>query len=213
MADNVAITAGSGTNIAADEATYSGDTTKVQLVKPVVVTGAEGSKTVLELTAASGGEQRVMGHRDLTRIAVDSGGLTTATTSYSGGDQVGSLFTLAGAARASGGTGLIVGCVLTDAANIIGSYDVVVFRASVTLASDNAAFAVSDADAKNIVAVIQLAGSILLGNNRVAHAYNLSIPYDCSGGTSLYAALMCRTTHTFFADVTDLQLQLFVERN
>lgn len=213
MADNVAITAGSGTNIAADEATYSGDTTKVQLVKPVVVTGAEGSKTVLELTAASGGEQRVMGHRDLTRIAVNSGGLTTATTAYATGDQVGTQFTLTGAARASGGTGLIVGCVLTDAANIVGSYDVVIFRASVTLASDNATFSVSDADAKNIIAVIQTAGSVLLGNNRICHAYNLAIPYDCSGGTSLYAGLICRTGHTFFNAVTDLQLQLFVERN
>ncbi len=52
MADNVAITAGSGVNVAADEATYSGDTAKVQLVRLVHVTGSEGSKTVEELVKA-----------------------------------------------------------------------------------------------------------------------------------------------------------------
>lgn len=50
MADNVGYTPGSGALVASDEATYSGDTTKIQLVKPVLVTGTEGSKTVIELT-------------------------------------------------------------------------------------------------------------------------------------------------------------------
>ena len=163
MADNVAITAGSGTTVAAAEATYSGDTAKVQLVQPVGISGAEGSRTVIEPAFASTGEQRIMAHRDLVRIAVDSGGLTTATTAYSAGDQVGTQFTLANAARASGGTGLIVGCSLTDATDIVGAYDVAIFRASATAATDNAAFSISDADAKNLVAVIQLSGAVDLG--------------------------------------------------
>lgn len=50
MADNVGYTPGSGALVASDEATYSGDTTKIQLIKPVLVTGTEGSKTVIELT-------------------------------------------------------------------------------------------------------------------------------------------------------------------
>jgi hypothetical protein len=49
MADNVGYTPGTGTLVASDEVTYSGDTTKVQLVKPVLVTGTEGSKTLTEL--------------------------------------------------------------------------------------------------------------------------------------------------------------------
>lgn len=48
MADNVALPP-SSVNAAADEVTYSGDTAQVQLVRPVAVTGAEGSKTVVEL--------------------------------------------------------------------------------------------------------------------------------------------------------------------
>jgi hypothetical protein len=40
--------------IATDEVTYSGDTADVQLTRPVHVTGAEGSKTVVDVTSANG---------------------------------------------------------------------------------------------------------------------------------------------------------------
>jgi len=47
MADNLVVSAGVATyTAAADEATYSGDSTKLQLIKIVKVTGPEGSKTV-----------------------------------------------------------------------------------------------------------------------------------------------------------------------
>jgi Na+-transporting NADH:ubiquinone oxidoreductase subunit NqrB len=46
MADNVAITPGTGVNVAADEGTYSGDTTQVQIIQLAFVTGAEGSRTI-----------------------------------------------------------------------------------------------------------------------------------------------------------------------
>lgn len=49
MADNLAVTAGTGTNIASDEVTYSGDTAKLGIVRLVHVTGAEGSKVTSEL--------------------------------------------------------------------------------------------------------------------------------------------------------------------
>lgn len=48
MADNVPLPAASGA-AAADEVTYSGDTTKVQLLRLVHVAGTEGSKTLYEL--------------------------------------------------------------------------------------------------------------------------------------------------------------------
>jgi hypothetical protein len=56
VADNVtfqttAATPASGTVVAADEVTYSGDTAKLQVTRVVAVTGSEGSKTVVELYA------------------------------------------------------------------------------------------------------------------------------------------------------------------
>lgn len=52
MADNTPVTAGAGTNIATDEVTFSGDTAHVQLIHPVIVTGAEGSKVTAEVFKA-----------------------------------------------------------------------------------------------------------------------------------------------------------------
>jgi hypothetical protein len=208
MADDVAITAGAGTNVRTDEVAVNGGTTgHVQYVK--VVDGREGGTSGLPGDAQG---QWVVARRDLTRIAVDSAGLTIATTAYTAGDQVGTQFTLPNATRAAAGTGMIVGVVLTSAADIIGAYDVVIARSSITLAADNAAYAISDTDAKAVVGLVQLAGAFDIGNNRIAQAMNLAIPYDCTG-TSLFAGLITRTGHTFFAAVTDLQLQVFVERN
>lgn len=60
MADNVTITAGSGTTIAADEITIDGATAKVQRVKPVF--GAPGSGADADIGSGTGGSatQRVI---------------------------------------------------------------------------------------------------------------------------------------------------------
>jgi hypothetical protein len=56
MADNTRGGSQDGADplIATDEVTYSGDTADVQLTRPVHVTGAEGSKTVVDVTSADG---------------------------------------------------------------------------------------------------------------------------------------------------------------
>jgi hypothetical protein len=211
MADNVAITAGSGTTISTDEVAVNGGTTgHVQHVKLV-----DGSSNGTDGVPGTTQGLAIVNRRDLLRIADSSASaeLTIATTSYTAGDQVGVMFEFANAARVSGGTGMIVGCQLTSAADIIGAYDVVVCRSNITLAANNAAFAISDTDAKEVVGIIQLAGAYDLGANRIGQAFNLAVPYDCSGGTTLYAALITRAAHTFFGAHTDLQLTMWVERN
>lgn len=163
------------------------------------------------LTVDSAGNQNVAARKGRVRVKVTSSGLTTATTAYTAGDQLGTQFTFAGCARASGGTGAIVGVTVLDKADITGSMDLIVTRASITLAADNAAYAISDTDAEEVVGIIHLAGSYDIGNNRVAQAHNIHIPYDCSGGTSLYGALVTRSGHTFFTATTDLIVILHVE--
>jgi hypothetical protein len=179
----------------------------------VVAMGVNQGDAVQPLLLDTDGNLRVKAHRDLLRIAVTSAGLTTATTAYVAGDQVGTQFTIANAARISGGSGTLIGLELTSAADIIGAYDLVLTRASITLASDNAAYAISDADALNVIGVVQMYTVYDITNNRVAQAWNLAIPYDCSGGTSLYGGLVNRAGHTFFGATTDLQLTAWVERN
>ena len=163
----------------------------------------------------SAGNANVQARRDLVRVSVQSAGLTTAATAYAAGDQLGNQFTIAGAARASGGSGVITGVVVVSAADTIGAMDIVFFDSSVTLAANDAAFAISDADALKVVGLVQLAGAYDIGNNRIAVAYNLAVPYVCSGGTSLYAGLITRYAipATPFAAATDIQLIVYLERN
>lgn len=164
------------------------------------------------VSVSSTGDLHTIARRDVQRISVAVSG--TSTTAYTAGDQVGTLCTLANAARISGGTGMIVGVSLQGYNDGMGSWDVVFFdNSAVTLAADNAAFNLAtDADILESVAVVPLAGAYDLGANRVAQAYNLAVPYFCSGGTSLYAALITRTGFTNAAGET-LQLVVYVERN
>lgn len=213
--NDAVVTAVSALGKAEDAAHSNGDTGIMALGvrndADAARSGTDGDYTPLAVTAA--GKLITLQHRDLVRVSVQSAGLTTGTTAYTAGDQVGNQFTIAGAARASGGGGTIVGVQLVSAADIIGAFDVVFFDSSVTLASDNSAFAISDADALKIVGLVQLAGAYDIGNNRIAQAFNLAVPYVCSGGTSLYAGLITRAGHTFFGTTGDIQLIVYVERN
>lgn len=181
---------------------------------PAFVRLSDGSAAIATLPVSIAADINVLARRGLVGISVQSGGLTTASTAYTAGDQVGTQFTFAGCARAAAGSGTIIAIQLVDAADIIGAYDVVITSASITPAADNAAFAISDSDALLIIpgGIVQLAGAYDIGNNRIGQASGLAIPYVC-GATSLFANLICRVGHTFFAAATNLQLILYVELN
>ena len=196
-----------------DQLHQDGDTGVLMLGVRNHLTGSTVDGEYSAISVSSTGEMQTLARRDLQRIAVGVTGVTTATTAYVAGDQVGLPITLANAARVSGGSGTIVGATLIDQSDIIGAYDLVIFDSSVTLATDNLAFAISDADSLKIVALIQLAGAFDLTNNRIAQSYNLAIPYVCSGGTSLFAALINRAGHTFFTTGQLPQVNVYVERN
>lgn len=53
MPDNFPVTPGTGRNVATDQVSWSDDTADIQLMRPVLVSGSEGSKTVVELTGDS----------------------------------------------------------------------------------------------------------------------------------------------------------------
>lgn len=69
MSDNVPVDPAATFTVATDKATYSGDAADVQLLRPVHVTGSEGSKTVVDITGADG--VRVAGA--VANDGVDSG--------------------------------------------------------------------------------------------------------------------------------------------
>ena len=90
MADNIGYTPGTGALVASDEVTYSSDTSLVQLVKPVLVTGRAGAKTVVELTGDATNGLDV----DVTRVG---GNVTVVGTAAEGASQSGNPVLVAGA--------------------------------------------------------------------------------------------------------------------
>ena len=91
------------------------------------------------------------------QVSVTSAGLTTATTAYTTGDQVGTGLTFAGMANVSTWGGIIVGATILDKGKIIntGDFELFLFSAAVTAAADNAAADFSDADMANYVGSIK----------------------------------------------------------
>jgi hypothetical protein len=91
VADNVAITPGSGAFAACDEVTYSGDSAKVQIVRFVHVEGSEGSKTLTEICDATDGLTVNLGaNNDVTvsgSVAVTNAGITTVAGAVAGSEM------------------------------------------------------------------------------------------------------------------------------
>lgn len=211
MADGVAITAGSGTTIATDDCAGS------HFQKMKLYDGTADATTEVPADSDSTAKRGlyVVPHLQSKAIiiATSSGQITTATTAYSAGDQVGPQFSFTNAARWTGGTGVITGVQLIDKSDIIGAYDFVFSRASMTLAGDNSVWAVSDTDALNLIEVVQANATIDIGNNRICRAMGLAIPFDTGAGTTLYGSLITRSAHTFFGAATDLQFTVYVTQD
>lgn len=141
---------------------------------------------------------------NLATLTGASSGLTTSTTAYSDGDTLGAIISFN-----LGSVGAVItSAVLTDKANIVGAVDAFLFDRSVTLASDNAAHAISDADALFKLGLIQFPYPTAETNNRSAHIDSLGIGVVPNASNTIYVALVTRSAHTFFGAAGDLQVRL-----
>lgn len=141
---------------------------------------------------------------NIATITGASSGLTTATTAYTDGDQLGAIISLTMAS----GTGIITNATLVDKSNIIGAVDCFIYDRSVTLAADNAADAISDADALFKLGLISFPQPTTQTNNRTAHLDSLAIGFVANATTVICVQLVTRSAHTFFGAATDLVLRL-----
>lgn len=233
MADNVAITAGSGTNIATDDISSA----HYQRVK--ISDGTADSTTHLKVVAEDA--QHTTGDTGLVMMAVRedtpvnlsgtdndyeplqvSNGLlwvrplgllvqcqtdvTLPTSSvYAAGDAISDStsaptaggFTLTGAARVSGGAGIIMSmniALSSDPATRL-SGEILIFNQSVTAINDNAAFVVSDTEIKTCVGIVPFS-CFDAGNNQYAMVTGLNIPFVCSGSANLRFLIRARNAYT-----------------
>ena len=124
----------------------------------------------------------------------------TVSASYAANDYVGSSSDdseYASAALYAGGSGWISGAILIDYALQSVACELWLFDTTVTPPADSAAWSISDADAKNCVAVIPFTTYRASALNSVAHGDELPKKFVCaSGSTSLYGCLVTRGAPT-----------------
>lgn len=106
-------------------------------------------------------------------------------------------FTLTGAGRISGGSGIITDVIVTSSnpAATAMQGEVWIFDTSVTNINDNAAFAISDSEVKTLVGVVAFTmetGS----NNNWAQTRNLSLGFTCVGSANLRFLVKVKNAYT-----------------
>lgn len=191
MADNVTITEGTGTTIAADEVTDGTlGTVNVQFVK--IMDGTLDGTDKADVDANLG-------------LKVDGGSvfivqvtptITVPGTAYSVGDVFGGEQTITNAARYSGGGGILTGITMSFEDDIAAdSVEVLIFDANPAgTYTDNGALAVTDADTYLLMGSVILDTKTDLGDGALLHARNVNIPYVCDGSANLYAVAVLRNS-------------------
>lgn len=189
MADNVPITAGSGTSIATDDAGGA----QYQRVK--LTDGTADSTAVIPGSAARG--LYVDSHGSTTRIQVTP--TISAAGIYAAKDAIGGIMTFANATRTSGSGGILESVTIVDKDQEMAAMDLVLFSATIAgTVTDNAAFDPTDADMLNCVGWVPiLTGDYAdFNDNALAVRSGLGIAYTCAA-TSLFGALVARGTPTY----------------
>lgn len=204
MADNVAITAGAGTTIAAD------DVGSVQYQRVKLTPGPDGTATVdVGGRTVDGGATNSAMYVDPRLKVVRLSVTPTVSTSpaYAAKDAVGALMTFSNAVRASGGTCRIDGVQVVDKSQQRPDLELVLFDRTLSAPTDNAIFAPTDAELATCVGVIYIGGWSDLSTNSVA-----DVPYGREvvlNGTDLFGVLVTRSTPTFVA-TTDIVVILTI---
>lgn len=199
MADNVAITAGSGTNIAAD------DVSSVFYQRVKLDAGGDGAtlpivdQAVPTVLVPTGGKSFA-----ITQTP------TVGTAAYVAKDAVGGLLTFANAARASGGSIIVDSVTVVDKSQTMLSLELVLFNVTFTAPTDSSVFDPTDAELLTCVGVIPITTWYDFNDNSVAHRSGLGMNIVLAG-TSLFGALVARSAGSLTNG--DIQVIVTVTQN
>ncbi len=120
------------------------------------------------------------------------------TNAYAAGDEVtdtgGAIRTLTGAARVSGGSGVITGVLLAGSTiwTVAPQWEIWLFDTTSTPVTDNAAFAPTDGVTATCIGVIPLSTVYAGTVNFTMDSGPLSLPFVTVGSANLYARLVIR---------------------
>jgi len=121
------------------------------------------------------------------------------TSIYASGDVLADTQLIAGAMRMRDLTGVMSGFTLMDEDDQGIELDVVILSENVSIGTENAAVSVTDANARQILGIINVASTDWkdLGGVRVATVRNVNLPVKPASQTQdLYVALIARGTPT-----------------
>ena len=193
MADNVAITAGSGTNIATD------DDGGVHYQEVKIMAGADGTFTGdvagRTVDGGSGAALYVDPRPKAVRLAVTP--TISSGAVYAAKDAIGALMTFSNAARASGGSIWIDRVQVLDKGQQMATLDLVLFDRTLTAPTDNAAFDPTDAELATAVAVVPIIAADYKDFNDNSLADRPVGVEAVLNGTDLFGVLVARSTPTY----------------
>lgn len=199
MADNVPITAGTGTNIAAD------DVSSVFYQRIKLDAGDDGAtspvvdKAVPTVLLPTGGKAVA-----ITQVP------TVGTAAYVAKDAVGGLLTFANAARASGGSIVVDAVCVVDKSQSMGSMELVLFNVTLTAPTDSSVFDPTDTEILTCVGVVPITIWSDFNDNSVATRSGLGLTAVLAG-TSLFGVLVARSG--FSLTNGDIQVMVTVTQN
>jgi hypothetical protein len=219
MADDVTLNKASGTFVAAAD-----DVSSVYFQKIKLDGGGDGATQPIEGTTANGIDvdvTRVQGNvttvgiqvtvsTDVTRPADTTGYVNGDCWSDSTSAPTSGGFTFTGAARASGGSGIITDAIIVSN-NDPGTQlqgEIWIFDTAVTNVNDNAALVVSDAEIKTFVGKIEFSMEDA-GNNMAYHARYLNIGFTTVGSANLRFLVKTKNAYTpASAEVLTVRLKI-----
>lgn len=155
--------------------------------------------TTSSLTICNSAGQSVNATATSASVSLQFGYFTSAI--YSAGDALGFPFPI--------GTKKINNVIVVDDIKVIAAVKLLVFGKKFVECADNAAFAITDADATNIIGFLSLATSEVLSNNQLVAMAGTTLPIDVSA-VEKYGQLICVGTPTF-TTVSNLTVNLLGE--
>jgi hypothetical protein len=209
-----ALTASGNLKIAIVESTGGGltDTELRASAVPVSLSAGTaniGDVDVLSLPAIPAGTNvigRVRGNSEVIDVT-----LSLDTAAYASGDVLAATQEVASAVAANGGKAVLHSVTVLDKDDQGQALDLVFLRTNVSLGTENAAVSITDADAEEILGVVQVtAGDFLdFGANRVATMPSVGLVLEAgASSTSLYLAAVSKGTGTYSASGIVVKLGL-----
>lgn len=137
---------------------------------------------------------------------------TITAGAYSANDAVGGLLTFADVTPVgtAGPNGAILGSVIiSDLGKQNAILDLVLFKATFTATTDNAAFDPSDTDILNCIGYVQVSSYASFNDSSLGTLRNINLPIPATADGKIYGQLVTRTAPTYTA-TSDLQITLEV---